>query len=37
RGREDLLQALEEIKLSYDKSSHSYNTPTTADLGCRSA
>ncbi|EHC15925.1 thioredoxin family protein [Fischerella thermalis] len=37
RGREDLLQALEEIKLSYDKSSHPYNTPTTADLGCRSA
>ncbi|KOP22688.1 thioredoxin [Hapalosiphon sp. MRB220] len=37
RGREDLLQALEEIKLSYDKSSRGYNTPTTVDLGCRSA
>ncbi len=37
RGREDLLQALEEIKLSYDQSSRAYNTPTTADLGCRSA
>ncbi|WP_193195126.1 thioredoxin family protein [Nostoc sp. MG11] len=37
RGREDLRLALEEIKVSYSKSPKSYNSPKTADLGCRSA
>jgi thioredoxin 1 len=37
RSREDLLQALEEIKLSYGKSPNVYNNSKTVDLECRSA
>ncbi|MCX7596599.1 MAG: thioredoxin family protein [Fischerella sp.] len=37
RSREDLLQALEEIKLSYGKSANAYNNSKTVDLECRSA
>ncbi len=33
RGREDLLLALEEIKLSYTNCPRSYKIPQTADLG----
>ncbi|MBW4631690.1 MAG: thioredoxin family protein [Iphinoe sp. HA4291-MV1] len=37
RGREDLLLALEEIKVCYTNRPRTYNRPKTADLGCRSA
>jgi thioredoxin 1 len=37
RSREDLRLALEEIKVSYSNCSKSYNSPKTADLGCRLA
>ncbi|MEC4812758.1 MAG: thioredoxin domain-containing protein [Scytonema sp. PMC 1069.18] len=37
RGREDLLLALEEIKVSYTNRPKTYNVSTKADLGCRSA
>ncbi len=37
RGREDLLLALEEIKLSYTNRPKNYNISRTADLECRSA
>ncbi|CEJ43023.1 thioredoxin family protein [Umezakia ovalisporum] len=37
RGKEDLRLALEEIKLTYNTRSKTYNHLTTADLGCRSA
>lgn len=37
RGREDLLLALEEIKVCYIDRPITYHTPKTADLGCRSA
>ncbi len=36
-GREDLLLALEEIKLSYTNRPNTYNIPVTAELECRSA
>ncbi len=38
RGREDLFQALEEIKLNYVRFPKAYkNSPAIVDLGCRSA
>ncbi len=37
RGREDLLLALEEIKLSYTNRPKTYKIPVTAELECRSA
>jgi thioredoxin 1 len=37
RGREDLLLALEEIKVCYTDRAITYHSPKTADLGCRSA
>ncbi|MBW4499179.1 MAG: thioredoxin family protein [Scytonema hyalinum WJT4-NPBG1] len=37
RGREDLLLALEEIKVCYTDRTITYHSPKTADLGCRSA
>ncbi len=37
RGREDLLQALEEIKLSYGSYLKAYSSPRTAKLGYRLA
>lgn len=36
-SREDLLQALEEIKVCYTNCPKTYNSPKTVDLGCRSA
>ena len=36
-GREDLLLALEEIKLSYTNRPKTYSIPITAELECRSA
>ncbi|MDF5712468.1 MAG: thioredoxin domain-containing protein [Rhizonema sp. NSF051] len=36
-GRDDLLQALEEIKLNYTNRSKTDKIATTVDLGCRSA
>ena len=36
-GREDLLLALEEIKLSYTNRPKTCNIPVTAELECRSA
>ena len=35
RSRDDLRQALEEIKLNYSSSHKTYNIPKTADLECR--
>ncbi|BAY12391.1 thioredoxin family protein [Calothrix sp. NIES-2098] len=35
RGRDDLRQALEEIKASYSQRSQAYNSPKELDLGCR--
>ncbi|KAB8317251.1 thiol reductase thioredoxin [Tolypothrix campylonemoides VB511288] len=37
RGREDLLLALEDIKVCYTDRRITYHSPKTADLGCRSA
>jgi thioredoxin 1 len=37
RGRDDLRQALEQIKLTYSNSPNTYNSAMTADLECRSA
>ena len=37
RDREDLLLALEEIKLSYTNRPKTYSIPITAELECRSA
>ncbi|MBO3464223.1 thioredoxin family protein [Aetokthonos hydrillicola Thurmond2011] len=37
RNREDLLLALEEMKLTYTNTPKSYIIPTTAELECRSA
>lgn len=37
RGRDDLRQALEEIKVNYTNRPKIYSTPKTADLGCRTA
>ncbi|ARV62115.1 thiol reductase thioredoxin [Nostocales cyanobacterium HT-58-2] len=37
RGREDLLLALEEIKVSYTNRPRAFSSSQTADLGCRSA
>jgi thioredoxin 1 len=37
RGRDDLRQALEQIKLTYSNRLNTYNSAMTADLECRSA
>lgn len=37
RGREDLLLALEDMKVCYTNRPKTYHRPKTADLGCRSA
>ncbi|MBD2603335.1 thiol reductase thioredoxin [Scytonema hofmannii FACHB-248] len=37
RGRDDLRQALEKIKVSYTNRPKTYSTPKIADLGCRTA
>ena len=37
RGREDLLLALEDMKVCYTNRPKAYHRATTADLGCRSA
>ncbi len=37
RGRDDLRQALEEIKVSYTNRPKTYSTAKTADLECRTA
>ncbi|MGI8502803.1 MAG: thioredoxin family protein [Hassallia sp.] len=37
RGRDDLRQALEEIKVNYTNRRKTYSTTKTADLGCRTA
>jgi thioredoxin 1 len=37
RGRDDLRQALEKIKISYNNRPKTYSTPKIVDLGCRTA